>query len=40
MGGVDAVQWEGRMLSNGRGGCCPMGGVDLVPMVGVDLVQG
>ena len=27
------------MLSNGRGGCCPMGGVDVCPMREVDIVQ-
>ena len=38
MGGVDLVQWEGLdlviwegwILCNGRGGSCPMVGVDLV----------
>ena len=30
MGEVDLVQWERWILSNGRGGACPMVGVDLV----------
>ena len=39
MVGVDLVRWEGWILSDGRGGCCPMGGVDVVQWEEVDIVQ-